>query len=383
MLAAGCAYRRPHVPRATVDQMIQEGNERGLALVNPFAIDDKIKSEVAAEVGFSGTPVKRIRRLIRYLNDRGYINFKYKSNMSLTAIEAYHARKGDCLSYTNLFLGIARYLRVPVYFIHVSEARAYYEKDGMFFVSSHMAVGYGGGIVGSDQSPYTVVVDFTREVSNWRLWIYESVDDESAFALFYNNVAVDHMMTGDLSYAGKLLSFLLEKQPQVRELYNNLAVLRMREGRYDQALVLLQKGIAMFPSFQSLYTNAVLAARGDDKPELAKEYQEVGRKVAQHDPFFLFNQGVTDYNQGAFDSAIEQFHKALRLQPHNPFIYAWLARVYLAAGDSAKGVKAYEKALDLAPNHKMLDTLRDEYPVLATTNPSSSAPSDSDTSGAK
>jgi len=361
--------------------MIREGHEAGLGLVNPFALDDDIKSEVAAEIGFGGTPVNRVRRIIRYLNDKGYINFKYQANMSLTAVDAYHAKKGDCLSYTNLFLGIARYLKVPVYFIHVSEARAYYEQDGMFFVSSHMAVGYGGGIAGQTQSPYTVVVDFTREVSDWRLWIYEAVDDTSAFALFYNNVAVDHMVTGDVAYANKLLTFLLQRTPRVKELYNNLAVLRMREGRYDQALALLQKGLALFPNFQSFYTNAILAARGAGELDLAKEYQSAGRKVAHHDPFFLFNQGVNEYNQGDYDAAIQEFGEALKRQPHNPFIYAWLARVYLAAGDSANGVRAYEKALKLAPNHKMLETLRDEYPVLVTTNPSSGAATDPGTAG--
>ncbi len=351
--------------------MIQEGNEMGLGLVNPFALDDAIKEEVAKDVGYRGTPIDRIRRIIAFLNDKGYINFKYEANMSLTAVEAFHARKGDCLSYTNLFLGIARYLRVPVYFIHVSEARAYYEHDGTFFVSSHMAVGYGGGRVGGGQSPYTVVVDFTREVSDWRLWIYESVNDTAAFALFYNNVAVDHMVDGDLPYADKLLSFLLEKQPRVKELYNNLAVLRMREGRYQDALALLQKGILQFPGFQSFYTNAVLAARGAHQPVLAERLSEQGRQVARHDPFFLFNQGVEDYSKGRYAAAIDAFKNALKRQASNPFIYAWLARVYLADGKSEEGVKAYQKALELAPNHKMLETLRDEYPVLVTTNPSS------------
>ncbi len=351
--------------------MIQEGNARGLDLVNPFALDDEIKTKVADEIGFRGTPIDRIHRIIAFLNDKGYINFKYEADMSLTAVQAFHARKGDCLSYTNLFLGIARYLKVHAYFIHVSEARAYYERGGTFFVSSHMAVGYGGGRVGEGMSPYTVVVDFTREVSDWRLWIYESVSDTTAFALFYNNVAVDYMVNGQLPRADKLLTFLLEKQPRVKELYNNLAVLRMREGRYKDALALLQTGIQLFPGFQSFYTNAVLAARGAHEPALARRLSQQGRQVARHDPFFLFNQGVDDYSKGHFDEAVEAFKSALRRQPNNPFIYAWLSRVYLAAGESEAGVKAYQKALELAPNHKMLKTLRDEYPVLVTTNPSS------------
>ena len=42
LMVSGCAFRRPHEPLLTVDQMIQEGNARGLDLVNPFALDDAI-----------------------------------------------------------------------------------------------------------------------------------------------------------------------------------------------------------------------------------------------------------------------------------------------------------------------------------------------------
>jgi tetratricopeptide (TPR) repeat protein len=353
----------------TVDSLIEQGRARGVPLENPFEIDDEIKAEVDKYVGLGGTPVERLRRIIRFMNDRGYVNFHYASNLSLTAKESFRAKRGDCLSYTNLYLGIARHLKIPAYFVHVSEARNYYEREGFFFVSSHMAVGYGGGAIGLGKDPYTMIVDFTQENSDWNLYLYQSIDDAKAVVLFYNNVAVDRMLEGDFQGAQDLLELLIDAKPDVREPYNNLAVLYLRQARYEEALEVLLKGLERHPGYQPYYTNAIQAARGARRPELAARFLEEGRRYADEDPFFLFNQGVTDFHKGAYGEAAEFFEAALKRQPQNPFLYAWLARVYMEEGQEQKGVKAFEEAQRLAPNHHMLEALREKYPVLGRVKP--------------
>ncbi len=373
-LLAACAPRGPEKPLLTVEELLRDGAAAGLDRGNPFELDDAIRAEVEREVGFGGTPVERIRRIVRFLNDRGDLNFRYASNVSLTAVEAFHQRKGDCLSYTNLFMGIARHLKIPAYFVHVSEARNYYERGGIFFVSTHMAVGYGGGSIGQGGSPYTVIVDFTEEASDWRLYLYQAVDDATAVALFYNNIAVDRMLEGRVEEAERMVRYLLSRRPMMKELYNNLSVFLMRQGRYREALEILEEATSRFPAYQPLYTNAVQAARGAGRPDLAQEYLDRGRQVAEEDPFFLFNEGMNAFREGRLDLAEERFRKALKKQPNNPFLHAWLSRVLLQAGREAEGVEAFRKAEELAPGHPLLRSLRDDYPVLATLRPLSPEP---------
>jgi Flp pilus assembly protein TadD len=366
---AACAPKQPPKPLLTVDQLLQYGEASGLNLGNPFELNEAIRLEVEKEVGLGGTPVERIRRIIRFLNDRGYLNFRYEDNLSLTAVQAFEQKKGDCLSYTNLFMGISRHLKIPAYFVHVSEARNYYERGGIFFVSTHMAVGYGGGAIGLGSSPYTVIVDFTEESSDWRLWLYESIDDATAVALFYNNIAVDRMLAGDTSEAESMVRFLVSKRPRMKELQNNLGVILMRQGRFEEALALLREAIERFPSYQPLYTNAVQAARGARRPDVAQAVLEQGRKIAQEDPFFLFNEGVNAFHEGDNVLAESRFRAAIKRQSNNPFLYAWLSRVLLASGKEEDGVEAFRKAQEMAPNHRLLRSLRDDYPVLATVRP--------------
>ena len=366
---AACAPKPAGGPKVDLTQLLSEAHAEGLNLENPFTLDPAIEAEVEHNIGFVGTPVDRMRRIIRYLNDKGYINFRYESGMTLTAREAFHARRGDCMAYTNLFLGIARHLRVPVYFVHVSEARSYYERDGLFFVSSHMAVGYGMDQRSMKEttvkvSPYTAVVDFTQETTGLGLVLYEALDDATAVALYYNNVAVDDLIAGDFDKAEKIFRFLLSRIPENKEIANNLAVLYLRQGRYQEALRVLLDAIGRHPDYQPLYTNAVQAARGSHEPELAKELDSRGKRLTSKDPFFFFNRGVLKMEQKDCPGAVEEFKASLRNAPRNPFLYAWLAKAHLCANQVREGLLAFEEAQRLAPNNPMLNQLRKEFPEL-------------------
>jgi tetratricopeptide (TPR) repeat protein len=354
VLLAACAPRASALKIATLEELLEGGRAHGLALENPFAVESAIAAEVAAVVGDGGTPTDRMRRLTRYLNDRG---FDYQANRSLTANEAYGARQGDCMAYTNLYLGLARNLRVPAFFVHISEARNYYEKDGLYFVSSHMAVGCA-------LQQYTVIVDFTEQKSEYTLALYDAVDDATAAGLFYNNVAVDHLLAGDIVYSERLLTYLLQTLPHLKEAQNNLAVILMRQGRFQEALAVLQDAVTRHPEYQPLYTNAVQAAKGSGQQELAKLLEAQGERFLRRDPFFIFNRGIALYERKDFDGARAEFHKVLSHQPKSPMLFAWIARVELSAGRVPDGVRSFEQAQALAPFLPMLKALRGEFPQL-------------------
>jgi tetratricopeptide (TPR) repeat protein len=346
----------------TAETLVEEGRRRGFAMEIPFAIDDDIAAAADREVGPVGTAVERLRRLIGFLNDRGALYFQYTKGMSLTARQAFHEKRGDCMAYTNLYVGAARHLGIPVYFVHISQARDYFERDGFFFVSTHMAVGYGGGKERGQASPYVAVVDFAQEVTGTSLLAYRSIDDATATALFYNNVAVNLMVAGETGKAEAMLRFLMEKCPDLKEPYNNLGVLLVREGRYDEALTLLKEAIGRFPAEHPLYTNAIQAARGAQDREEAAALDQEGQKLAGSDPFYLFNQGVECYLHKDAACAEARFRSALAVKPDNPFLLAWLARACLARGEVEAGQKAFAEAQLLGPTNPMLSLLRETFP---------------------
>ncbi len=359
ILSAACAPKADGPGLIPLDQLLKGAPAEGLKMENPFAIDPAIGAEVEAKVGSGGTPTDRMRRLTYYLNGR---KFDYVANKSLTATEAFNSRSGDCMAYTNLYMALARSLRIPTFFVHISETQNYFERDGLYFVSSHMAVG-------CQIQYFTVIVDFTEQKSEYSLAIYDAVDDATAAALFYNNVAVDHLMAGEVDYAEKLLRYLLKSLPHLKEAQNNLGVVLMRQGRFEEALAVLQDALQKFPEYQPLYTNAVQAAKGSGRPDLAKQISGQGESIVKRDPFFIFNEGLALYQARDYPGALARFERVLPRQAASPMLHAWVARTLLTMGRDAEGIRAFEEAQRLAPFLPMLKALRQEFPALASVPP--------------
>jgi tetratricopeptide (TPR) repeat protein len=355
VLSLACAPAADGPRIISLNQLLQGAKQEGLEMENPFSIDPVIAAQVEAKVGSGGTPTDRMRRLTYYLNER---KFEYVANRSLTATEAFNSRSGDCMAYTNLYMALARALRIPTFFVHISEAQNYFEREGLYFVSSHMAVG-------CQIQYFTVIVDFTEQKSEYSLAIYDAVDDATAAALFYNNVAVDRLMAGEVDYAEKLLRFLLKSLPHLREAQNNLGVVLMRQGRFQEALAVLQEGLQNFPEYQPLYTNAIQAAKGSGKPDLAKQLAAQGESLMHRDPFYIFNKGLDRFEAKDYAGALVEFQRILSRQSTSPMLYAWIARTRLSMGQNAEGIKAFQEAQRLAPFLPMLKAIRQEFPVLS------------------
>jgi Tfp pilus assembly protein PilF len=334
-----------------------EARAEGLRLEDPLAIDPDILAGVEKAVGRIGSPAERMHGLVMYLTERGYMNFQYTPGRSLTARQAYRERRGDCMAYAVLFVALSRHLGLATYFVHVTDVRNYYEHGGWFFVSSHVAVGH-------DRGPTATVVDFTREITDWKLALYESIDDGEALALFHNNAAVDAMTAGRTAEAERLLRFLLAREPGVAELYNNLGVLLNRTGRAAEAMAVLDRGLERFPRYEPLYTNAIRAARAAGRPELAAGYERRGAAVHSADPYFLFARALTLYEQDRYVQAAAAFARASEAKPDSPVILAWLARSYLSAGRRREGLEALERTRKLSPEGKIVQELERLFPEL-------------------
>lgn len=355
LVLTGCAAVHHPEIYPDVDVAVNMARGEGLDLENPFLIDDAIATAADQEVGRWGTPYDRLHRVLRFMNDRGLLGFQYAQDVTVTAREAFHARRGNCMSYTNLFLGLARHLAIPVFLIHISESNSFYERDGTFIVSSHMAVGY-------DSAVRITLVDLGGESDRMR--VYERVSDLGGFCLFYNNVAVEKMLAGDLAGSEKLLDFLVRLFPPLKETRNNLGVLQIRQGRYEQALELYKALAEASPDYRPAFTNGLVAARGAGRPDLAERFSRGAAGLTEKDPFYIFNQGVAAFQMEDFANAESLFSRAAFQQPHNALVRAWLARTYLQTGRAEEGLEEFAKAQELAPNHRILSELRALYPAL-------------------
>jgi Tfp pilus assembly protein PilF len=356
MLGAGCgAAVRPPAPVGTAGALLAAAEAKGLPAEDPLAMDAEMAADVERHVGGDGTPTWRMRDILRYVNHLGEDGFKYEPRLTLTAREAFRQQRGDCMSYAHLFIAMARHMGLPVYFVYVREVAGLYRQGDSLYISSHVAVGYG-------QGPSAVVMDIAKEAPYWSLSLYNAIDDGTALALYYNNLAVDAMISGRMEQAEQMMRFWLSVRPNVAELYNNLGVLLNRQRRHGEALAVLERGIAMFPRYEPLYANAVQAARRSGDTKRADALLRRAADVGDSDPLLLLSLGLSLYQAGNYEGAAERLEKARDAMPDSPVLSAWLTRVYLAARRYDDGQSAFQDVHRLAPGSKLEKDLLREFP---------------------
>ena len=362
-LASGCATTGAG-QRTPTDEWVDEARTEGLVLESPLRLSPQVRSLVREKVGYAGTEKSRLLKVVRFMGEADGLGFQYQTQSSLTAEKAFAARRGDCMSYANLLIALARSLDVPVRFVRITQLPVTWEAGGRFFESSHMAVALGRN-ASWDQA---VIVDFGNiHTSPWRFSLYDDVSDAEAFVLFQNNVAVQRMLGGDVKSAERILRFFHDHSPRTPEVPNNLSLVLLQGGHDREALDLLEASVEQFPRFRPLFANAVQAARRIGDEDLAKTLEARGRELLEDEPAWNFNEGMRSYHARSYSTAALRFEKALSADPDNVRLLAWTARAHLAAGNLRRGLEQVERIRSGPPSEtrtQLLEDLRNAYPQL-------------------
>jgi len=355
VLAAGCATTAGGHPTPT-DEWIAEARAEGLVLESPLRVSPHMRELIQDKVGYAGTEKSRLIKVVRFIQDADGLLFQYQTQSSYTAEKALITKRGDCMSYANLLVTMARALDVPVRFVRITQLPTTWEAGGRFFESSHMAVALGRDAAW-DQS---MIVDFGNvHTAPWRFSLYDDVSDEEAFVLFQNNVAVQHMLAGDVATAERMLRFLHEVSSRTPEVANNLSLVLLQEGKDREALDLLEASVEQFPRFRPLFANAVQAARRVGDEPLAQTLEARGRELLEDEPAWNFNEGMRSYHARAYSAAALRFEKALSADPNNVRLLAWSARAHLAAGNFRRGLEQVEHIRSGPPSETRTQLLED------------------------
>jgi tetratricopeptide (TPR) repeat protein len=354
VLSVGCATTAGS-QRTPTDDLIEEANAEGLFLEAPLRLSPQVRRVLRDKIGYDGTEKARLLKVVRFLSDAQGLGFQYQTQSSLTAEKAYAARRGDCMSYANLLVALARTLDVPVRFVRITQLPVTWEAEGRFFESSHMAVALGRNASWEQ----AVIVDFGNvHTSPWRFSLYDDVSDEQAFVLFQNNVAVQRMLAGDVKSAERMLRFF-QAHSRAPEIANNLSLVLLQTGNDREALDLLEASVERFPRFRPLFANAVQAARRVGDEDLAKTLESRGRELLEDEPAWNFNEGMRSYHARAYSTAALRFEKALSSDPDNVRLLAWSARAHLAAGNLRRGLEQVERIRSRPPSETRTQLLED------------------------
>ena len=323
------------------DDVARELRSRGLdpaTVVVPHEITDEMRDWARAQVPEGAAAEDRLDVLLAAMVDPERLHLTYEPGQTATAAEAFAARKANCLAFTSLFVGMARALGTPAFYVAVDDVERF-EKDGdLMVISGHVSAGYDAGTGGTLK-----ILDFTPDEQPGYRRVHR-LSDLTAIALYHSNRGAELLRAGRLDEAMPWLRKAVEIDPELGGAWVNLGVALRRGGDVQAAEAAYHQALEADPSTVAAYQNlaSLLRARGRDQE--AEELLALAARLSSRNPFSYLALGDISLAHGRTVEARRFYQRALRLDREDAEAYAALGEAALAAGNPEEARKWLRKA---------------------------------------
>jgi tetratricopeptide (TPR) repeat protein len=306
-----------------------------------LALSDEMRAFLKRNVNPGGTDVFKLQQLTDAIMGTTHIHLEYDEN-TRTASETFRLQKGNCLSFTTMFVTLARGAGLKADFQEVDIPPDWTTRRDVFVLNKHVNIIVDVGAAG------TRAVDFN--VGDFKTtYDVETMSDRRAIAHFFNNMGVERMQSGEIVDAVAFFRrAILETEGGFSPAWTNLGTLYRKSGQLDyaeaaylQALESDKEDVVAMSNLVSLYE-----ANGD------REKSEVYRKrVDKHrmlNPHLRFSLARGAFSSGDYDAAIDHLKYTIRKVKDESEYFFLLGVCYLMKGDEQKARRWVAKAEKVA-----------------------------------
>ncbi len=195
--------------------------------------------------------------------------------------QTWRTQKGNCLSFVNLFVGVAREQGLNPFYVEVTDYQKWNHREGMVVSQGHIVAGMylDGELKTYDFLPYRPKA----------YKAFNPIDDLTAAAHYYNNLGAEALMAGDLETRPRAAGHRHPHRAAVRQGDQQPRRLpgarrRARGGPGDAT----SRGLAIDPENPMILTNMTRALSADRAR--AKEAERAARQAGgeqHHQPVLL------------------------------------------------------------------------------------------------
>jgi len=283
----------------------------------------------------------KLRELIEAIITTETFNLQF-NDRTRTASEAFRLRTGNCLSFSNLFVAMAREVGLKATFQEVDLPPDWSLDKDVFVLNRHVNVRV-------DLSPLGVhVVDFN--IDDFRAsYTTREISDTRARAHYFNNMGVESMQAGDAATAVACFrKALADNDREFSPAWTNLGTLYLRlghpahaEAAYLQALKVDRDEVVAMSNLASLYER-----QGDTKRAAVYRKRVIHHRM--QNPYYRFQRARDAYGAGDWDAAIGHLKFAARRKPDEASFADLMARCYRSKGDERAAARWQARAEELA-----------------------------------
>jgi tetratricopeptide (TPR) repeat protein len=323
-------------------------------IVVPYDVNEEIRELARKSVESLRTDSEKTRAIVNAIISRTGMSISYDWLSNKTAQQVFYEGRGNCLAYTNLFIGMAREVGIDAVYVDVTTIERISKEAEVIVNNGHITAGVRNG-------PDMVMIDFTRTPEREYMGA-KVIDDFEAIANYYNNQGFLYgyyaETAGDMgdefdpaAAELEMYEMALDVRPNFGRARNNLGVALRRRGKVDEAIEQYKLALEEDPKFAEARSNLGAAYYALGRVDEAIREFETAARSGGSNAYYYHHLGVIQYQQGHYEEALRQFKKAISRDAGLADSRYYLGETYMKLGDREKAIEAYRKTLEVDPNY--------------------------------
>ncbi len=278
----------------------------------------------------------RMHDLIYAMISDGTFGLEYDES-TRTAEETFHARHGNCLSFTNMFVAMAREVGIDASFQEIEIPPSWSLEGDTYTLSRHVNIFIDLG------AGYSREVDFNIDDFRGK---YERrlISDERALAHYYSNIGAEYLRKEAPLEALRYFRKAIAVDPRFAPAWSNLGALYSDEGHYSYAEAAYVRALRVDPHELVAMSNLGQLYKFKGELDLAEWYNQKSDRHRMRNPYYRYDLAENAFFAEDYETAIKHLKYSLRKEKNDDSFYYLLGLSYLQVGNEAAARKSLEKA---------------------------------------
>jgi len=297
--------------------------ERDLFELTP-EMKEFVKQRTAGLKGFER--VDALHKALLLPESAGGRGITYSAYYTLTGNETFERRQANCLSFTLLYVAMARAAGLDAHVNEVDLPPSWdLRNEDSFLFLRHVNTKV-------KLRNEEVVIDLDMERYD-KTYEQRLIADRLAYAQYYSNRGMELAAEGDIQRAFLHLRKALELNQRQSYMWSNFATLYHRQGFLAEAEAVYLHGLRIKPDDLIILSNlsGLYAAMGQrDKAAIFSQRTE---KHRNNNPYFLYTKASQAWKSGDPNEARALLHKARKIANDEARFYELSLELYQAMGD--------------------------------------------------
>jgi len=353
--------------------------------VDILALSEDMKRILDGSVTGIKNQWDRLIALMELLNKNIRFNITEDSYSTKTAIETYESKSGNCLSYSNLLVSMARYTGFKTRFEEIPSSPTWIREGEMILFTRHIGASIDIDTPGkyyefnimSNSGDRKIIFETSNKLqylfapilsSNFLQYTLNSIStrpisDSRAFAQYYNNLGSKYLSEGNSPDAFRYYIKAIRIDPELSFVWSNLGIVYRWNNQPEAAEQAFLKALYVNRNrdrlaSMSIMNNLAILYKIQVRTEEAGLYEEKVRSYRNRNPYYHYSLGAIAFDDGRYSESVEHFKDAIKKGPNDNQFYYALALAYYRLGEMEKAKRNMDKAISRVKDRRIEEYYR-------------------------